>query len=163
MADAVGAPAPGWWQSEDGGWHPPGGSPDGPDHGKPANNNRQALIWGAVILAVCTVLVVSCLGSVDSGKPASDEPAVTPSAEGAINVCEQAVENQLKAPATAQFSGEKVSDDTDPGELPSFGTEFKVTGEVDSQNSFGAMIRISWKCTATATGGVNYDASATIL
>lgn len=52
--------------------------------------------------------------------------------------CKDAVKDRLKAPATAKFSN---VDHTSAG-----AEAWTVTGDVDSENSFGANIRTSWKC-----------------
>jgi hypothetical protein len=49
---------------------------------------------------------------------------------------------KLKAPSTAEFSGTTATG----------GGPWTVTGQVDSQNSFGAMIRSPFGCTVTITG-----------
>jgi hypothetical protein len=47
------------------------------------------------------------------------------------------VKDLLKAPGTAEFGGESVKD---------LGNgEFEITGWVDSQNSFGALLRADFK------------------
>lgn len=64
-----------------------------------------------------------------------------PDESGQVQVaCKSWVEDRLKAPSTADFSGVKTA---------LSGDRYTVTGSVDSQNSFGAMIRTSWICTAT--------------
>jgi len=59
----------------------------------------------------------------------------------AISQCEDRVKSLLKAPATAQFNSEASG----------YGT-WKVTGSVDSQNSFGAMVRSYFQCTVKISG-----------
>jgi len=55
----------------------------------------------------------------------------------AIREAEEAVKAQLKAPRTAKFvSGPSINHD---------GCKWTVSGEVDSQNSFGAMLRASYR------------------
>lgn len=63
---------------------------------------------------------------------------------GAQVVCEQFVEDQLKSPSTAEFSGEVVH--------RLRGKVWIVAGEVDSENSFGAMIRNDYTCKARFVG-----------
>ena len=65
--------------------------------------------------------------------------------------CEQYVTDNLKSPSTADFTGTTAS-----GAGP-----FTVTGEVDSQNGFGATVRSSFSCTVritddTASTTLNY-------
>lgn len=74
----------------------------------------------------------------------SDEPADEASNTGAIDVCHQAVEDQLKAPGTADFGGERVSN---------MGDEYTVSGHVDAENGFGALLRLEWVCEATWVEG----------
>lgn len=52
--------------------------------------------------------------------------------------CEDAVSNMLKAPATAKFDN-YIRSSNDDG-------SFTVTGTVDAQNSFGAMLRSEFSC-----------------
>jgi hypothetical protein len=54
------------------------------------------------------------------------------------------VKARLKAPATARFSGETVEHTA--------GYD-GVTGDVDAQNSFGALIRSHYTCHAWVDGG----------
>lgn len=53
-------------------------------------------------------------------------------------LCEEAVKKRLKAPATSVFFG--FEQEEMDGRLTA------VRGQVDSENSFGAMIRSSFKC-----------------
>ena len=60
--------------------------------------------------------------------------------------CRGAVKDKLKAPATAKFSDESVTG-SDPDSV------WFVSGAVDSQNSFGALIRSSFECSVTFKSG----------
>lgn len=62
----------------------------------------------------------------------------------AKRACEASVTDQLKSPATAKFSGEIVTEDSG---------SYRVTGHVDSENGFGAMLRSHYSCTAHSSGG----------
>lgn len=77
---------------------------------------------------------------------------------GAYQSCERAVETQLKAPATADFSGYTNSEVAGPSE-----SVYTVHGYVDSENSFGANVRSDWECQVRSTGDnwdlVNLDVS----
>lgn len=66
---------------------------------------------------------------------------------GAIVVCEDFVEDRLKAPATADFSDEEAT---------LLAGSWTVTGNVDAENSFGAKIRESFSCVVKHTGDDNY-------
>lgn len=64
----------------------------------------------------------------------------------AISQCEARIEKLLKAPSTAEFASEATGSGT-----------WTVTGTVDAENSFGAMIRASYQCTVV----MNDDETAT--
>lgn len=51
--------------------------------------------------------------------------------------CRKLVRRNLKAPATAAFSGEKVK---------VTGNGLRVVGKVDAENSFSALLRMEYKC-----------------
>lgn len=54
----------------------------------------------------------------------------------AIAQCEAAIKDRLKAPSTAEFQSTATG-----------GGTWTVTGTVDAENSFGAMMRSSYQCT----------------
>lgn len=60
----------------------------------------------------------------------------------AERVCQDFVSERLKSPSSAEF------DTTVTG----IGPEYTVTGTVDSQNSFGAMVRKEFSCTVRGDG-----------
>jgi hypothetical protein len=94
----------------------------------------------AGLLLLLVAVAAACGGSDDGGSAAS---AAEPTAEDEVlDVCRQSVEEQLKAPATAQWSDETVE------ALNSHGDHFDVQGHVDAENGFGALIRMVWKCDA---------------
>ncbi len=63
-------------------------------------------------------------------------------------VCEKAVKQRLKAPATAQFESP---------ERTLLGNErFSITGTVDAQNGFGALLRMNYSCAVQFTGSETY-------
>lgn len=67
----------------------------------------------------------------------------------AYEECVEGATDLLKAPATAQFA------DLDETTISNTGPNYTVAGEVDSENSFGALIRNSFSCEVyvTAYGG----------
>lgn len=71
-----------------------------------------------------------------AAEPAEDR--WKPTDAEAIDVCQEWVKGNLKAPASAEFSGVELKRTT---------PDWTVRGAVDSQNSFGAMLRNEWKCT----------------
>jgi len=63
-----------------------------------------------------------------------------PSAPSGIEArmqCEKWVKAKLKAPSTADFSGQVVSGGP---------VSWTASGDVDSENSFGGTVRSSWTC-----------------
>lgn len=90
----------------------------------------------AAVAALCVGAVV-----VNAFKPAAGTS--DPSGD-AKRVCqEEFVPKRLKAPATAKFSSVTVS---------SSGDVYTVAGSVDSQNSFGALIRATFSCVVRVDG-----------
>lgn len=91
-----------------------------------------------VIFAVIAIfLYKACSGSVGSNY----------NTETNAKICaEKAVEDRLKAPSTADFCSYSQMTATNLG-----GDKWKVTGYVDAQNSFGAMVRQYWTVTLTLT------------
>jgi hypothetical protein len=90
-----------------------------------------AIVWG-----------LSSLGGDDGGQDDGGGEF------GARDVCEQFVEDRLKAPSTADFS------DTSATETGS--EAWTVQGSVDSENGFGAMIRNTYVCQVRHTSGDNW-------
>ena len=86
------------------------------------------------------ILLVVCCGWAALKGPGhnSDDPG--PDAERA---CKELVKDRLKSPGSAKFSGMDHRGDVD---------EYTVTGSVDSQNSFGALIRSDFTCTVREQG-----------
>jgi hypothetical protein len=92
-----------------------------------------------VAIALLVLTLTACGSSSNGGKG------------GAYEACKRAVASELKAPATADFSGPFSSTITEHSD----GT-YDVVGYVDSENSFGANIRSDWTCTVRSTGD-NWD------
>ncbi|WP_284536317.1 hypothetical protein [Nocardioides sp. T2.26MG-1] len=67
---------------------------------------------------------------------------------GAKDVCQQFVGKRLKSPGSADFSGETVTENTDGS--------WTVSGDVDSQNSFGGLVRNSYTCKVRHTSGADW-------
>ncbi len=67
---------------------------------------------------------------------------------GAIDACHQAVKERLKSPASAKFSNDRAAETAEG--------QWTVTGAVDSENSFGAMIRGTYSCQARYDGDESY-------
>lgn len=84
---------------------------------------------------VAIVLVLAISAAFNGGSSSSDNTV-----EAQI-ACESRVKDALKSPSTADFSDDVT------GSGP-----YTVTGTVDSENSFGAMLRSEFQCTVKVTG-----------
>lgn len=109
---------------------------DGQQPAKPASKGSLALL---VVFVVAVVFV--CVTAFISRSGDDSDPDPGPDAE---RVCQDFVKKRLKAPATAKFSDVNHSGGVDG--------EYTVTGAVDSQNSFGALIRSDFTCTVKDDG-----------
>lgn len=118
----------------------------------PRRRRRLPLILAAIagILGLLAVGWIVGTETATSGRTATTtaSPTVDPvvaDTAAAKQKCHNAVLKWLKAPATAQFSGDKVVSDPAGG--------YEVVGNVDSQNGFGAMLRSTYTChTGLASG-----------
>jgi hypothetical protein len=109
--------------------------------------SKSSLIAGIVVLLAVAALLVSCVGYVVSNGGDDGDSAGDDRNDGMAKVmCEQFVEERLKAPASADFSG--VFDTTVTGS----GNDYTVRGYVDAQNSFGAQIRSDYTCEIQDSG-----------
>jgi hypothetical protein len=88
------------------------------------------------------VLVISITGCGNS-----------PSKSKAFSYCKDEVKKRLKSPSTSSFApmAESLVESFKPITLSSgkIKTKYLVNGYVDSQNSFGAMLRKTYTCTTT--------------
>ena len=94
----------------------------------------KSKFWWYVGLSIVAAIIVG-LVLPKSSPMAEDEQA------GAKSVCREFVKDRLKSPASAKFPDESEAMAT---ELLSVG--WRVRGYVDSQNSFGAMLRSDYTC-----------------
>jgi hypothetical protein len=76
----------------------------------------------------------------------SDEPA------GAFDVCTQFVEDRLTSPGSAQFP-DFFEDDGEVTVTITRAGNYRITSQVDSENSFGALLRAYFDCTVRPLGG----------
>ena len=106
--------------------------------------NRVALKWTAFIIGPIALILIPVAIFFPQVLNRDTGPA-QPSAYGAEVACRSFVRDHLKAPSTAEFSGVAVKTSGQP-------PLFTVTGAVDSQNSFGAMIRSRWSCAVRPDG-----------
>ena len=99
-----------------------------------------------VVLVVCSLTFAGAwiYGSANN-KESSPKPIYD--ATAAQMACERFVEARLKAPATADFAPFHKQLISGNGKGP-----WTVIGYVDSQNSFGAMLRSNYTCTVEFSG-----------
>ncbi|SNR98957.1 hypothetical protein SAMN06272737_1579 [Blastococcus mobilis] len=116
-----------------------------------ANSGCGTVVGGLLILGVIGSIFNGCDDD-DSGSSGSDG-----SDSGAYYACEGFVEDRLKAPSSADFSGYFDS------YVIQSGDEYTVSGYVDAENSFGAMLRSEWTCTVRDGGDTWYLESLTGL
>lgn len=108
-------------------------------------------ICTAVLAFVVVGVALENSGGSDYNPPAYVPPVAVHDSD-VESVCHDRVLDLLKAPSTAQFSGDKVV---------GFGDNWTDVGFVDSENSFSAMIRNTYTCTAIHTGGLNWRVKVT--
>lgn len=90
------------------------------------------------LLGMGIVAAVGIWGLIAADKTRPKTP--TP-LESAVPACEQFVIERLRAPKTATFVPGAVGEWVAPGSK-----QVKVTGSVDAQNGFGALIRNTYTC-----------------
>jgi hypothetical protein len=95
------------------------------------------LVLAAIALGVFLIWFISALANDTSTTPSNNAGKYE-----SIAQCEARIENLLKSPATADF-------DTDASGA---GSSWTVTGTVDSENGFGALVRSDFQCTVSLQG-----------
>lgn len=102
-----------------------------------ADRAGRGCLFGFIgLVAVVVLAIVVPLALAMAGVWDDDDWEPTP--DQAIRMCEESLSEKLKAPSTAEFSGQSAT---------STGSDaWAVSGEVDAQNGFGAMVRSSWAC-----------------
>lgn len=113
--------------------------PQQPTH---QQSSRGVKIAAAILVGL---VAVACVGGIakfafggSSSKAPASSPTVTDRSLEAKAMCETFVKRQLKAPATAKFSEESAAKVST--------VEYTAGGSVDSQNSFGALLRSTFAC-----------------
>lgn len=101
--------------------------------GAPGAPKKRRRTWLYVVGALAVVVVVAAgvIAAVVALRPSMEDRAT--------EVCQKNVREKLKSPSTAEFVGE-VTVIVDGGDY------YRVAGEVDGQNSFGATIRNRYGC-----------------
>lgn len=96
---------------------------------------RTKTPWWAYAIVLALVGLVALIVS----RPTDHEATAEERQADAKRACqEEFIPSRLKAPATAQFTDVAVT---------SSASTYTVTGSVDSQNGFGALIRSTFICT----------------
>lgn len=108
----------------------------------PGKRSAAPLLFALILLVVMCAYIVAV-----SRKPGGSSG---PTSADASIVCHDFVKRALKAPATADFPS--YSQDA----VSQSGSRYTVVSYVDSQNSFGAMIRTQYICTVEPSGGDNW-------
>jgi|SRR5690554_4865187 hypothetical protein len=115
---------------------------------KPTKKKREGINVAYAVLGIILVILLILNGGFGSSSGDSSENG---SAVGAFVACQQFVEDRLKAPSTAKFGGtySQATSSLASG-------RYRVRTYVDSQNSFGAMVRTGFDCTVRHTGSESY-------
>lgn len=110
-----------------------------PTPAKKKGNPIVAAVGLLVLVALCGIGGFAVFGGgAQPQDPVSDNRGIT-----AEIMCEQFIERELKAPATAEYADPTTSKD---------GATYTVSGAVDSENSFGAKVRSQYNCIVTDAG-----------
>lgn len=109
--------------------------------------------WFWLVVAIVVLVLLANLGGGSTGDSPSGDPPASAEHEAveAYVVCQQFVEDRLRAPSTAEF-GEPYSQVT----THNGGGEYTVRTYVDAENAFGAMIRNDFTCIVQHTSGDSY-------
>lgn len=118
--------------------------------GRVSNALDLTLMWAMILVPIALILWLgaSCVGNFKDGMDEQDKKMQeTRSQREAEDACKDLVRQQLKSPGSADFQ--------DPG-ISGQGGTYTIVGTVDSQNSFGALVRLGYTCdmsggTGTAT------------
>lgn len=113
----------------------------------PAKRGKGCVLGCLGMVALVIVLAVSC--SVMGGSNGDSSP----SSYEAERQCQVWVRDQLRAPSTADFS--QTTSTGGP-------SSWSVSGVVDAENGFGAMLRTSWTCDIRLDGDT-WRGSAVLL
>jgi hypothetical protein len=110
------------------------------------NNSCLVLIGGILITVFCLWMFSTFSSLVGGSSSPSPTKVYEPSKIDAFGMCIHFTKEQLKAPSTADFAAFSQSS------VLQTGYEFTIRSWVDSQNSFGAMIRTDFICTVQYVG-----------
>jgi hypothetical protein len=130
-----------------------------------AESRSKSGLSPADVKTIWTVIVVVCIG-IFMFKGCLTNPASTDTSAEALAIdtkiaayamAKGYILENLKAPSTAKFGFYGEYPDPGCGVRDNGDNTFTCQGYVDSQNSFGAMIRTRWICTVRHTGAGDSD------
>lgn len=113
--------------------------PETPKRRKKKASPLLAILGLLMIATLCAIGGVIVFGGVDT----KVDPVADNRSTNAEVMCEQFIEQRLKAPATAEYPKPETSKD---------GATYTVRGGVDSENGFGAKIRTAYTCVVRDNG-----------
>lgn len=103
----------------------------------------RLLMFVGVPIGIIAALIAGSAWVGTAGEAHQAELAAAgPDGADARFYCEREVESLLKAPTTAEFSSTASAS----------GSPYTVSGTVDAENSFGAMLRSEFRCTVEFLG-----------
>jgi hypothetical protein len=102
---------------------------------------KRRRVWPLVVLAL---VLLAGGGVAVYALTRSDQQPVVDSTATLVADCQEQARGKLKSPSTARFPGGEQVEQT--------GNTIRITGPVDAQNSFGAMLRGRYRCVATRQG-----------
>lgn len=122
-------------------------------------NGFSAWLWGSLLLLAfvgCGRLFSAPTTPEEKAQAAASEAKYQAEAESdlAVRMAQKFVTDRLKAPATARFPD--VSDRKLCQRYKASDGNYCVLSFVDSENSFGAKLRMMYACTLHPTGGDNW-------
>lgn len=98
-----------------------------------------------VMVGAPVLLFGGCLAML-AGSAADGTASEGTNRAAVIVKCHESVKRQLKAPKSADFSGDNALS-------TGVANQFRVTGQVYATNSFGGTVRADWTCVGSATDG----------
>jgi hypothetical protein len=119
---------------------------------------RRALAVAAAAVSIVTTAGCGGGGASSSAVAAAEAAHSEVEVEAeAAKVCQEAVLDVLKSPASAEFAKA-------PSVTPAaIAGEWTVIGDVDAQNGFGALLRRGYLCTATGAPGAMTGKDALLI
>jgi hypothetical protein len=124
---------------------------------------RHPIMASVVLMSGFVCLVLACLGVGSSTNPPTPrETKPTSAARTSDNetsakiMSEDFVTSYLKSPSTADFPWKAES-------VIREGTGWRVNSYVDSQNSFGAMIRLHYTCVVENIDGDSWKCTSLVI